>query len=179
MRQSIIASALIGLGYILHKGNVNRNQYSAEYMAESLVGTGKMKSIVYPLRTQEVKEFYDTLLIPLLKDKDSKKINEINELNMLWRSRAKVREVRDKWLGALVKSAPPKPTSSGKTVDRPHSGSPEYRVWDAWMHNNHSRGRFKTKKDFISVFLINNLGIILIIRVFFSLINHLSGIFNN
>jgi hypothetical protein len=95
MRQGIIASALIGIGYILNKRKVNHIQYSAEAMAESLVGTGKMKGVVFPLQSfkqndkgsykvSEVQQHYYDVLNPILKEKDWKLINEVNKLDMRW-----------------------------------------------------------------------------------------------
>ena len=169
MRQGVIASALIGIGYILNKRKVNHIQYSAEAMAESLLGTGKMKGVVFPLQSytqndegsykvSEVQQHYYDVLNPILKEKDWKLIDEVNKLDMRWKGRANVKKIRDEWNEDLMKSAPPK-TSSGRPPTHPKTGTPQYRVWDAWMHNNHSRGRFKTKNEFIRVFLKNNAGI--------------------
>ncbi len=169
MRQGIIASALIGIGYILNKRKVNHIQYSAEAMAESLLGTGKMKGVVFPLQSytqndegsykvSEVQQHYYDILNPILKEKDWKLIDEVNKLEMRWKGRANVKKIKDEWNEDLMKSAPPK-TSSGKPSEHPKVGTPQYRVWDAWMHNIHSRGRFKTKNEFIGVFLKNNAGI--------------------
>ena len=159
MRHGVLATLLIGAGYILQRPKVNEDVYYAEYMAESMIGSkGKLKGVVYPILSTDIRAEYHTILSPLISDKLWKRIIEVNNIPRFSR-RKEVNAVFEQWLDSLLKvyskegSTPTDRIMQARTI-----GSA---IDDAFMHNRHSRGQFKTenKNRFMDNFLTHYIGI--------------------